>query len=153
MFYLGFKWTYCNIRISLNFLHLYNLCNTAKLKHETWMTVCWGWPKCTPVTYPNLHAVKILNIIEIYTVWVIILRILLSVIITVVLWHVNKVDNCHNNKWIFHYHSCEQAFKSGVRSEREGSNYDDCTQTIIMAIMPLYWLVATSLLYWQRETF
>ena len=42
--------------------------------------------------------------------------------------------------------SCKQAFKSGVGREREGSNYDDCTQTIIMAIMPVYWLVATPLL-------
>ena len=46
----------------------------------------------------------------------------------------------------FHYHSCKQAFKSGVGREREGSNYDDCTRTIIIAIMPLYWLVATPLI-------
>ena len=31
------------------------------------------------------------------------------------------------------YHSCKQAFKSGVGREREGSNYDNCTRTIIMA--------------------
>ena len=73
-------------------------------------------------------------------------RMLLSAIIIMVLRLANIVDNCHDNKWIFEYHSCKQAFKSGVGREREGSNYDDCTQTIIMAIMPLYWLVATPLL-------
>ena len=60
---------------------------------------------------------------------------LLSAIIIVVLRLVNIVDNCHDNKWIFHYHSCKQAFKSWVGREREGSNYNDYTQTIIMEIM------------------
>ena len=80
------------------------------------------------------------------TVCIVLPRMLLSAIIIMVLRLVNIVDNYHDNKWIFHYHSCKQAFKSGVGREREGSNYDDCTQTIIMAIMPLYWLVATPLL-------
>ena len=80
------------------------------------------------------------------TVCIVLPRMLLSAIIIMVLRLVNIVDNCHDNKWIFHYHSCKQAFKSGVGREREGSNYDDCTWTIIMVIMPLYWLVATPLL-------
>ena len=84
--------------------------------------------------------------IRIDTVWVIIPRMLLSAIIIVGLQLVNIVDNCHDNKWIFHYHSWAQAFKSGVGREREGSKYDDCTRTIIVTIMPLYWLVAAPLL-------
>ena len=80
------------------------------------------------------------------TVCIVIPRMLFSAIMIVVLQLVNIVDNCHDNKWIFHYHSCKQAFKSWVGREREGSNYNDCTRTIIMTIMPLYWLVATPLL-------
>ena len=83
---------------------------------------------------------------ELNTVCIVIPRMLLSAMIIMVLRLVNIVDNCHDNKWIFPYHSCKQAFKSGVGREREGSDYDDCTRTIIKAIMLLYWLVATPLL-------
>ena len=76
---------------------------------------------------------------------IVIPRMLLSAIIIIVLRLVNIVDNCHDNKWIFLYHSCKQAFKNGMEREREGSNYDDCAWTIIMGIMPLYWLVVTPL--------